>query len=461
MHQVWNTIAQFHMLESGDRVLLGVSGGPDSVALLHLLHSKANDIGISLHVVHINHMLREEAVTEANYVQSLALQYNLPFRLYTVDVSAYAREHGMSLEQAGHAVRFQCFQDAKAHWDINKLALGHHKGDRAESLLIHILQGCGLDGVVAMPPKCLWEKQDQSYIIRPLAQSSKQELLDYCAEHELQYFIDESNLEPLYLRNQVRLELLPQMEQYNPQIEDALIRLQDSCSADLDYLNQQTERLWEQYGRLTNEGVMFSATVFRTQHLAMQRRLLRMMYQQWTGSTIDLNFSQVEQMRMIAMQENGTQQLSLTKQRLFVRQYDTLWIKNSIPELQEQASMQWQYRTEQELCWYDGRFIAEIVDKCSAQMEKGFDVILADAACLGDVLTIRNRKPGDSIQPIGMHGHKKVKKLLIDAKVPLEDRNRLPMVLSGDEIVWIPGYFMADCIKITEKTKRIYKLSFS
>lgn len=113
MRQVWDTIRQFHMLEVGDRVLLGVSGGPDSVALLHILHSKALEYGIQLHVVHINHMLRSEAVDEARYVEQLAKQYAIPFRLYEINVKEYAETNKMSLEQAGHVVRFQCFQDAK------------------------------------------------------------------------------------------------------------------------------------------------------------------------------------------------------------------------------------------------------------------------------------------------------------------------------------------------------------
>ena len=156
MRQVWNTITQFHMLAPGDRVLLGVSGGPDSVALLHLLHSKAEQYGVTLHVVHVNHQLRPEADHEEQFVKTLAEQYNVPFRAYRVDVAAYAKEHKLSLEQAGHIVRFQCFFDAKQHWGIDKLALGHHKDDCAERVLMHIEQGCGLDGIATMPPVDIW-----------------------------------------------------------------------------------------------------------------------------------------------------------------------------------------------------------------------------------------------------------------------------------------------------------------
>ena len=216
LRRVWDTITQFHMLEPGDRVLIGVSGGPDSVALLHLLHSKAEQYGITLYVVHVHHMLRPEADVEAQYVEQLAAQYHIPFRSYKIDVTDYAKMHKLSLEQAGHEVRFACFRDAKAYWGINKLALGHHRDDRAESMLLHMVQGCGPDGLCAMPPADVWDKEDNSCLIRPLAGVSKEEILQYCADNHLQYYTDATNLEPDFLRNRIRLELLPQMKQYNP-----------------------------------------------------------------------------------------------------------------------------------------------------------------------------------------------------------------------------------------------------
>ena len=161
----------------------------------------------------------------------------------------------MSLEQAGHEARFACFREMAEAWQIDKLALGHHKDDRAESSLLHLIRGCGLDGLAAMPPKDGW-------IIRPLAQVSKGELLHYCEAHHLHYFTDSSNLEPECLRNQIRLELLPQLREYNPRIVDALLRLQECCSADTDYLEQSTEQIWRQYGSCAGGCVQFPATVW-------------------------------------------------------------------------------------------------------------------------------------------------------------------------------------------------------
>ena len=315
MKQVWRTIEQYEMLQSGDNVLLGVSGGPDSMALLHLLYSSQERLGIHLFVVHVHHGLRPEAEEEASYVQEQCAIWGIPFRLFRIDVAAWAQENGMSLEQAGHEARFACFREMAEAWQIDKLALGHHKDDRAESSLLHLIRGCGLDGLAAMPPKDGW-------IIRPLAQVSKGELLHYCEAHHLHYFTDSSNLEPECLRNQIRLELLPQLREYNPRIVDALLRLQECCSADTDYLEQSTEQIWRQYGSCAGGCVQFPATVWQAQHTAIQRRLLQQLYRQLTGSGENLTFRQIEQMEHIARGIEGSQQLSLFGGAVFYRRYD-------------------------------------------------------------------------------------------------------------------------------------------
>lgn len=468
LRQVWSTISQFQMLERGDKVLLGVSGGPDSVALLHLLHSKAKLYGITLYVVYVHHMLRPEADEEALYVEQLAASYGIAFRLYRVDVVTYAATHGVSLEQAGHLVRFQCFHDAKVHWGIQKLALGHHKQDRAESALIHLIQGSGLDGMTAMPPLDVWEREDDSRLIRPLAYVCKEELVQYCKEHHLRYYIDTTNLEPIYLRNRIRLELLPQLQQYNPQIVDALVRMQDTCSVDLDYLDMQVRQLWEQHGAETNESVQFPVAVFRLQHVALQRRLLRLLYQRQVGSMVNLTFVQVEQMRKIAVHTEGSQRVVLADNVVFMRQYDMLFMVQSQAAFYQNAVEQskyatWDIATQPTLQIWNGVFSVYFDDMVTINAcisDKDCNVIFADADQLS-TLQIRSRQPGDQISLPGKQGHKSVKKLFIDKKVPQPRRAQIPLVFSGTEIVWIPGYFMADCIKITKQTERICKLCFS
>ncbi len=441
------------MLEQGDRVLLGVSGGPDSVALLHLLDGRKAQYDIQLFVVHVNHLLRPEAEKEAQYVQQICEEKNIPFRLFTIDVAALAGKTGMSLEQAGHEARFLCFQEAAEAWHITKLALGHHGDDRAESVLLHLVQGCGLEGLTAMPPRDGW-------LIRPLAQVYKQELVQYCAEHGLRYFTDSTNLEPGCLRNQIRLEVLPQLKQYNPRIAEALLRLQDTCAADADYLEQRTAALRQEYGVLENNQVIFPAELFRTQHTAMQRRMLRYLYRELTGSAVNLTFRQIEQMRHVALQTQGSQQISLHGDVIFIRRYDQLVLRRK-QEKPETGSYVWEYKQQPEMKAYASIFVAELAEtatqNCGDNCKSHLFCVTADADKLEPMLLIRSRQPGDRLAM--PQGHKKLKNFFIEKKVPADMRDQIPLVLSGNEIIWIPGYYVADCVRITGETKRICRLS--
>ncbi len=454
MKQVRQTIEQFHMLQPQDRVLLGVSGGPDSIMLLHLLNEWKMLYGIQLYVVHVNHQLREEAEEEAAYVQQLAQAMQIPCQIVSVDVAAYAVAHKMSFEQAGHAVRFSCFQKAAAQWQITKLALGHHRDDRAESVLMHLIKGCGLDGLTAMPPKDGW-------LIRPLAQISKQQIIEYCQEQGWRYYIDQTNLEADCLRNKIRLELLPQLQQYNPEVAAALVRMQEICGADEDYLEQCTLELWRQYGQQTADAVGFPALQLCQQHKALQRRLLRVMYQKLTGSSADLTFEQTEQILRLSLQQQGSQQYDLANGVQFFRQYD-------------QLGMQWRcdksdgYR----YCWnlQDTVTVAQWPCKLTAIFteskeelyqlreqnwtQQPYMQVAVDGAKLANIVEVRSRLPGDQVQPLGMQGHKKLKNFFIDKKVPAMERGKIPLIQSFEEIIWIPGYFLAECVKITEATKQ-------
>lgn len=443
MKQVWRTIEQYEMLQPGDNVLLGVSGGPDSMALLHLLYSSQERLGIRLFVVHVHHGLRPEAEEEAQYVQGQCAIWGIPFRLFRVDVTAWAQEKGMSLEQAGHEARFTCFREMAKVWQIDKLALGHHRDDRAESSLLHLIRGCGLDGLAAMPPKDGW-------IIRPLAQVSKKDLLHYCEAQHLHYFTDSSNLEPECLRNQIRLELLPQLRKYNPRIVDALLRLQECCSADSDYMEQCTEQIWRQYSSSEMGKVQFPAAVWQAQHTAMRRRLLQRLYRQLTGVGENLAFRQIAQMEHIAWGTEGSQQLLLPGGIVFYRRYGVLGVEWQQKQ-QEAYHYCWQWQQPLRLEEAPYEFIGTVAEGQVVPRNHHWSVSV-DAEQIGATLEIRNRRAGDRLQLSG--GHKSLKKFMIDKKIPAEERNRLPLVLCEGKIIWIPGYFLAECVKITAKTTK-------
>lgn len=451
MERVLQTIEQFDMLETGDRVLAAVSGGPDSVALLHILNEYCTAHGIPLFVVHVNHGLRSEATEEANYVAALAAQWNLPFRLFEVDVAAMATKQGMSLEQAGHEVRFRCFREAMLQWNITRLALGHHQNDRAETLLLHLVHGCGLDGLASMPPV-------DGKLIRPLIHVTKAELAEYCNRKQLKYYTDATNLEAGCLRNRIRLELLPQLQEYNPQIVDAITRLQDSCGTDAEYLNQKTQGIWKQWGIVRNGEVEFPLVEFRRQHKAIQQRLLRKMMTLLTGAATGLTYRQIQDMIKLTESNQGSRQLFLSGGIRYVRQYDRIVLRSEREE-RPGYEFEWDMREPFDLETWPCTITMWMAEN-GGRIADNLQTVMVDAECLAERLIIRNRKTGDTVQPIGMQGHKSLKKYMIERKVPADIRDSIPLIESNGEIIWIPGIFLAESVKITRKTRKFAVLQY-
>lgn len=455
MKQVRQIIEEQGLLQPGDYVLVGVSGGPDSVALLHLLWTDHQEGKYQLHVVHLNHQLRGAAADEETaYVQQLAARLGLPCSVFYRPVADYAREQGMSLEQAGHVLRFACFRQVAEETGANKLALGHHQGDQAETVLLHLIRGCGLDGLAAMPAADGW-------IIRPLLAVNKEQLLQYCAEQKLDYYLDASNGEPDCLRNKIRLELLPLLEkQYNQQMTNNLLRLAELCHDDRMELEQRTAQLWEQHGQVGAGKVSFPLAVLLAQSRAMQRRLLRYAYQQLKGSTEGLSYRQLEAMGKCTQLAKGEKRLHLTGGIVFIKGYDHFSLllgQEAFVAAGQSYCYHWHLLETFILPEKQYVFSMERDTKYRAA-SSGYWQIAVDGACLPAQLTIRTRQPGDWLRLPGLTGRKKLKEFFIDRKIPVSERQLLPLIVHGTEIIWIPGYFLAESVRITDRTTEYYIL---
>ncbi|MGB9803375.1 tRNA lysidine(34) synthetase TilS, partial [Desulfofundulus sp.] len=283
-------IDRFHMIAPGDRVLVGVSGGPDSVALLHLLWRMKGELHISLAVAHLNHMFRgEEARADARLVEELAKDLGLPVYLEEFDVPAYRERTGLSAQDAARRVRYRFFEEVARRTGASRVALGHHADDQAETILFNFLRGTGPAGLKGIPPV-------RGMYIRPLLDTRRREIERYCQEHSLPVREDASNKKTIYTRNRIRLELIPQLEtEYNPRLVDALVHLGHICREENDYLEEQAALL---YGRVLKvEGehhLLLAVPELLSTPLALVRRVLRRAWCHLTGSGGDLSYLQVE-----------------------------------------------------------------------------------------------------------------------------------------------------------------------
>jgi tRNA(Ile)-lysidine synthase len=289
--QAQRAIATHRLLAPRDRVLVGVSGGADSVALLHVLVSLRPTLRLALRVVHLDHGLRAVSREDASFVEALALRWGLPATIERRDVGAICAREGWSLEDGARRVRYQCFLDVARRYSMGRIALAHTADDQAETVLLRLVRGTGLLGLGAIPT--MRELEPGVCVVRPLLEVWRRDILAYLREAGLSYREDETNRDQRFLRNRIRGELLPLLERhYNPNIKRTLTQLAEQSRWDYAYLQAAACRLWKRAAkeRSPSQNVAISVRAFRRQPKALQRQLVRRAVERVRGTVGQLEF---------------------------------------------------------------------------------------------------------------------------------------------------------------------------
>ena len=446
----------YQMISRGDGILVGVSGGPDSVALLHSLVALAPKWSLRLIVAHLNHQLRgPTADKEAAFVNNIATDLRIPCEVASRDVAAYGTRHRLSLQEAARAVRYAFYDEVAAKYSAEKIALGHHADDNAESILIHLLRGTGPLGLAGMPPV------RDGRIIRPLIDLTRKEILAFLERRGLQYVQDPSNLNTDYLRNRIRHQLLPLLKtEYNPNTVDALNRLGSILRDEEDFWDLTVRELvqdpsWE-HG---SQGISVPIGRLSALHPALLRRVLRHAILSVKGDLKRLGHVHVQAVIQLIVGSSPSGRLDLPggitvwRDRETLRflsepphkiaefAYDILGIQTTrIPEIGQALKLHTCNRSD-------------VLDPRSYPLTTA----LFDMETIIFPLTVRNFNDGDRFTPLGMNGSQKVKTFFINQKVARSERLRCPILLSGGHIIWVGGYRIDDSVKITNKTKKILK----
>ena len=456
--QVKLTIEKFRMISPGDKVLAGVSGGADSVALAHLLHRLKEALNFSLCMAHLNHRFRgEEAEADARLVESLARQWEIPLVSENIDVPAYLAKHRLSPQQGAREVRYRFFRETADRLGASRVALGHHADDQAETVLLNLIRGAGLSGISGIPPA------REGVYIRPLLRSRSPELELYCREFGLPFRVDSSNLKPVYLRNRVRLELIPLLEEkYNPAVVDCLNRLADIARDEDRYLEDTAREIFESAVESRGEGrVTISVLKIQCQPVAIGRRLIRMAYRELAGYGRSPTLDQVDRALELALSGPPRGEIdlpggvTLVKRQRFmeiIKDRGTLQVPDyryplRIPGLTPVPEV--------------GRTIlAGTVEAGQAGDPALYaaDRALLDLEKLKAPLCVRRRREGDLFHPLGAGGRTKLKKFFIELKVPREHRDAIPIVTCGNDIIWVAGFRPGDPFKVTARTRLCLQL---
>jgi len=461
--RVLHFIEERHLILSHHPLLVAVSGGPDSVCLLHILANLREELGIGLHVAHLNHQLRgAESEADAQYVSELAHRLDIPATIEKRDVKGYQAQARISLEEAAREVRYTFLAQVARSIGADRVTVGHTIDDHIETILMHLIRGTGTRGLRGLQPYTEWKsKTDSLTVIRPLLEVSREETAGYCHRHDLRPRIDASNLSLSPLRNRIRHQLLPLLRSYNPRIDEALLRTARIASDDLAFLDKEIARIWDEIVREQEDTIVLDRERFRQLPSALKRHLLRASIERLLGNIKDIETRHIEQI-MAALTKPAGKRLSLPGGLSFSIDYDRYLLGQEpaalspLPPLSGEFLLKIPGETS-----LPGWHIEAIIMPPQAMKDdaSGYKAYF-DLDKAGDKLVVRTRLPGDRFQPLGMSQPKKLNKFLIDAKIPRAWRQRIPIVCSPSQILWVIGWRIDDRAKVTENTKQVLCLKF-
>ena len=453
--KVLHTIHKYNMLLPGERVLVGISGGPDSVTLLHVLKQIRKDMDIEVYAAHVHHGIRGTvADRDAEFVAQLCQQWNVPLFVKRVDVPRLADEWGLTLEEAGRIVRYRFFDEVLRDIRGHKIALGHNRDDQAETILHHILRGAGMQGLQGIRPV------RQNKFIRPLIEVSRAEIEEYCHRNGLEFRIDATNHDVAYTRNRIRHELIPYIKQhFNPNIVDALVRMGTIIRDEEEFLQDYCQK---EYSRLVEavdqNQLRIDLKGFLARPIAVRRRVLRMALMAIGGTLDEIGANHVEDVLDMAFSSTTGSMLTLPNGIKVLKDYGSIvvWrgeLHSPVPPFEYPLDIPGSVTIKE--CGIE--VVAQRVQYEEVSFSSSWRVYI-DGDTICGRLWVRNRRQGDRFKPFGMEGTKKLKEYFIDRKVPRKERDCIPLVVDEKNIIWVVGWQIHDDYKVTPMTRNVVQL---
>ena len=457
---VCKTIEKHDMINHGDRVVIGVSGGPDSLCLLHILKQLKEELGIELFIAHVNHCLRGvEANLDEEFVIQYAGQLNLSVYTKSVNIKEYAKNHKMTLEEAGREVRYSFFEDVSKEVRANKIVVAHNLNDHIETFLFNLIRGSGMEGLKGIEPI-------RGNIIRPLIEVDRSNIEIYCQENRLNPRMDASNSETIYTRNQIRLGLIPYLkEEFNVNIVKSLNRASQLIYDENSFLCGIAEKYYAEC--LLEEGkdiIKLSIKKFNQLHIAMKRRIIRMIIEKLKDELRAVEKIHIDNAIVILIREKTGTRIYVPSGIVIKIEYGKIVIAKVLAEKEINFSHAISIPGEVEIPELNSKLNAQILKAEEVNtIKKSNYICLLDyeKLLMDDFLVVRNRRDGDVISPSGTGGTKKLKEYFIDKKIPRDKRLSSPLIASGNEIVWIIGQRYTEKYKVTNTTKEVLVLEYT
>lgn len=454
------TIERYQMLKGGEKVIIGVSGGPDSVCLLHVMLELQAEYKLKLVIAHLNHGLRgEESLRDEVFIKNLARDVNLPCVTTRLDPSQFQKMKGTSLQEKARLLRYAFFHEVLEKQHADKIALGHTADDQAETLLLWLFRGTGTRGLSGIPPV-------REYVfIRPLIEVERAEIEQFLRQREIDYVQDSSNYENKYLRNRIRRELIPLLkDRYNPQLISTLTQTSNILRAEEEYFQEVLESYTNRC-RISKDKrlIVYDVKKLQSFPFAIQLRVLRDGINSFKGNLRQINYKQIISIIQLFSKSGSSNKLQLPGGIQVTKEYDRLIMSKGKKE--EKSFLYTFSRMPQSVlieeikkvvrfsCLKRGESLGE-----SFSLTADRNTAYLDRSKVCFPLVIRNYKTGDWFYPTGMKGKKKVKDFFIDRKIPVSERRKVPLLMFGDRIAWISGFRVDREMAATLGTKNILKV---
>lgn len=468
LHKIISALIENWCINRTEPVLVGISGGPDSLALAHLLHSD----GFQIILAHLDHMIRPEAHEDAEFVSAIAKNWGIPVVVRQVDVKGLASSSKLTLEEAGRLARYQFLFEVARQNNAQAVMVGHNADDQVETMLMHFLRGAGLDGLKAMPLAGIMPEWDKEIpLVRPLLYTWRDEITAYCEEHQLEPRLDSSNLENTFFRNRLRNELIPILQDYNPNIKEVLLRSNKALADDQSWLQEGLELAWKKLDpQVDTQTVRFGQKAFLSFHPGAQRNLLRRMISQLVPHARDISFETIQS--CLAFVKSPTRSnVQELEQSLVIRLLgETVLITKDVQSALHQQDGVLHAEGEETRLEVPGKaalaaggyILAEFLPVEAASSHPSFRAsghAFIDAEKVTSDLIVRKYRKGDRFSPLGMGGRSlTLADFWTNEKLPRELRKNWPMVCLAGEIIWLPGYRISEKVKIIKDTKHVVHL---
>ena len=435
------SIQKRKIIQKGDKIVIAISGGPDSIVMTHLLFRLKKIYNLELYGVHLDHCTRNgQSRKDANFVKNFLDKHSIKAFMFKKDVKKMAKELKISFEQAGRKERYKRFYEVLNKVNGDKIAIGQNMNDQGETILFRLFRGTGLDGLTGI------DFEREGNIIRPILNIKRKNIEKYYKDKNLEVAIDHTNKEKIYARNKIRLDILPYIKRhFNENITESLFKTAELLTADKKLIDKVVDDYLKNKVKFKEKKYILNTDEFNNQLKALKYRLIRKLIYELTGSLKNVSYEMVKGVINLA-DNNKTGKYKIIKGVKFLIEYNKLKVYKLKDLLNKENEKKLKIRE------------VDDIEKINFNTEKY--TLYIDKNKINCNIFIRNRLPGDSFKPLGMRGTKKLKDYFIDEKISRKERDKIKLVCDDENIIWIVGYRMDRRYKITSDTKNVLMLKY-